>query len=528
MHTVVCRLAPTCETLCRGLRAWARDEREVASIMGLSFPALTTLPLGRYVSLLGEEATERTLARFDELVDRLRGRVVWNVSSTAVGGGVAELVRSLLAYARGLGVDARWAVIDAPPEFFVLTKRLHNAIHGSFGDGSPLGAAERALYEHVNADNAAELLPLVSPGDIVIVHDPQPAAMIRVLLASGAHVIWRCHIGHDSFNGNVEEAWSFLAPYIRDAHAYVFSRATYVPTTHLDASRALVIPPTIDPFSPKNQRLDSEAVRAILARAGFVESAVKTWAATFMREDGTPGRVDRRSEIVRENGPPPETTPLVVQVSRWDHLKDPLGVLRGFARATSEPARAAHLVLAGPQATSVCDDPEGAAVLSEVIDEWRRLPDHVRARVHLASIPTMDVDENAAIVNALQRHASVIVQKSLHEGFGLTVAEGMWKSKPIIASAVGGIQDQIEDGVQGLLLNDPTDLDEFANALDRVLEHPVRALRMGERGHERVLERYLGFASLLRYGALIESLDGRRVDAISVATTAHDAHLTSR
>lgn len=473
--------------------------------MGLRFPELPVLPLGRYATLLTADTIARVMDRVAILRGRLAGRVVWNVSSTAVSGGVAEMVRSILSYARGAGVDARWAVIQGPHEFFRITKRLHNALHGSTGDGSVLGELERQLYEQINAENAAELAPMVQPGDVVIVHDPQPGGMIPTLLARGARVVWRCHIGQDELNAEVEGGWRFLAPYVRGAHAYVFSRAAYVPVDHLAPRRAVVIPPSIDPFSAKNQLLDDRCVRAILKQAGLVTCSAPAGAATFMREDGTPGRVDRTADVIREGPPPEETTPLVVQVSRWDRLKDPSGVLQGFARLPSE--HGAHLILAGPSAGGVSDDPEGASVLATVIAEWRRLPDGVRRRVHLASLPTVDIDENAAMVNALQRHATIIVQKSLHEGFGLTVTEGMWKARPVVAGAVGGIQDQIEDGAQGLLLDDPTDLDAFARALARLLDAPAEARRMGERGHARVLERYLGLDSLLRYGALIEALD---------------------
>lgn len=175
--------------------------------------------------------------------------------------------------------------------------------------------------------------------------------------------------------------------------------------------------------------------------------------------------------------------------------------------ARRDEGRGAHLILAGPSVQGVSDDPEGASVLAAVFAEWLELPASVRARVHLASLPTADVDENAAMVNALQRHATVIVQKSLQEGFGLTVTEAMWKANPVVASAVGGIQDQIEDGVQGLLIKDPTDLDAFAAALARIFDDPVEARRMGDRGHARVIERYLGLDALLRFGALIEAID---------------------
>jgi trehalose synthase len=477
--------------------------------MSLAFPELTMLPLDRYAVLLEDATMTRTVARVAELQARLAGRVVWNVSSTAVGGGVAEMVRSLLSYARGAGVDARWVVISAPPEFFRFTKRLHHALHGSPGDGSPMGDAERRIYDQVNATNAAAFAPLVRADDIVVVHDPQPAGMVPAVLARGARVIWRCHIGHDQLDPEVERGWRFLAPYLRGAHAYVFSRAAYIPAGHLDASRAVVIAPTIDPFSAKNQPMDDRCVRSILRKVGVVHGSSDSSTSTFLREDGTPGRVDRVAEVVREGPPPSETAPLIVQVSRWDRLKDPVGVIEGFGRLAAARWRDVHLVLAGPSVRGVGDDPEGAAELLASMAAWRKLPIDVRRRVQLASLPVVDVDENAAIINALQRHATIIVQKSLHEGFGLTVTEGMWKSRPIVATAIGGIRDQIEDGVQGLLLSDPTDLDGFVAALAQLLEHPTEARLMGERGHERVLQRYLGLDSLMHFGALIESLDSR-------------------
>jgi trehalose synthase len=479
--------------------------------VSLRFPELVLLPLERYATLLGSARMQEIMLRVSELRARLAGRVVWNVSSSAIGGGVSEMVRSLLAYARGAGVDARWAVIQGSPEFFHVTKRLHHALHGSVGDRSPLGAAERSVYERALADDTAALAPMVRPRDVVIVHDPQPAGMIAELARRGAIVIWRCHIGHDRLDGEVELAWRFLAPYLRGAQAYVFSRAAYAPPA-LDASRVVCIPPSIDPFSPKNQSLDEDAVRAILERAGLVDHRGAAGAPRYVREDGTPGRVDRFADVLREDRAPPWDAPLVVQVSRWDDLKDPIGVLVGFALLDARAARGAHLVLAGPNVHAVADDPEGARVFADCAQAWRALEPGPRARVHLASLPTIDVDENAAIVNALQRHATVLVQKSLHEGFGLTVAEAMWKSRPVVASPVGGIRDQIDDGVQGILLTDATDLAGFAAALARVLGDRELQRRMGERGHERVLERYLGIDSLLRYGALIERLDTCKQD----------------
>jgi trehalose synthase len=484
--------------------------------MDLEFPRVSVLRVERYASLLDEDQLAEVLARFAELRDLLVGHVVWNVSSTAVGGGVAEMVRSLLAYARGAGVDSRWVVVQGSPAFFRVTKRLHNALHGAVGDGSPLGEEQRRVYEAVCAGNAAALAPMVRAGDVVVVHDPQPAGLVPSLLARGAQVIWRCHVGHDQLNEEVERGWRFLAPYVRDASAYIFSRAAYVPT-QLDGSRAVVIPPTIDPFSPKNQFLNDDVVHDILAHTGLV-SGSPCGSTMFEREDGTPGRVDRKAEIVQDGPSPSFDDPLVVQVSRWDRLKDPIGVLHGFGLCQDPRA---HLILAGQSVAGVADDPEGASVHAATVQAWAALPDELRRRCHLACLPTDDVGENAAIVNALQRHASVVVQKSLHEGFGLTVAEAMWKSRPVVASAVGGIVDQIDDGVQGLLLRDPSDRPAFAAAVDRLLGDLELARRMGRAGQSRVTERLLGIGSLLRYGALIELLASKTRLTASAPQTRH-------
>jgi trehalose synthase len=268
-----------------------------------------------------------------------------------------------------------------------------------------------------------------------------------------------------------------------------------------------LIPPSIDPFSAKMQELTPESVHAILAQVGILEGPPSPAGASFLRQDGSPGRVDRSADVIRLGRATAPDIPLVVQVSRWDRLKDPLGVLRCFGSAEALlTTPGAELVLAGPNVNALADDPEGAAVFEEVLAAWRALPHHQRRRVHLAHLPMADVEENAAIVNALQRHAAVVVQKSLHEGFGLTVTEAMWKARPVVASAVGGIQDQLEDGVHGLLLRDPTDANAFAVALQRLLDSPALAQQLGEAARARVWERYLGIHSLLRFADLIARL----------------------
>jgi trehalose synthase len=450
------------------------------------------------------------MARYEAVAEAtqaaLGGRAVLNVNSTATGGGVAEMLQTLLAYARGAGVDARWLVIDGDPEFFAITKRIHNALYGSPGDGGALGPPERRHYEEVDGRNADELLALVRPGDVVVIHDPQPAGLAAAAKGAGAHVVWRCHIGRDEPNEWTERAWEFLRPYLADADALVVSRAAFAPPW-ADPARTHVIPPSIDPFSAKNEPMSRRNVLVALSYVGLLAGGGAPPAVPFTRRDGSPGRIDRRVDVVQTGPPAPPDAPLVVQVSRWDRMKDMAGVMAGFARHV-DPSLGAHLLLAGPAVTGVADDPEGADVLEECLAEWRQLPHAARSRVHLACTPMADPDEAAAIVNALQRHAAVIVQKSVAEGFGLTVAEAMWKQRPIVATAVGGIAEQIEDGEHGLLIDDPHDLPAFGAAVERLLRDRVEADRLAENARARATAEFLGDRHLTQYGRVFEQLFG--------------------
>jgi trehalose synthase len=273
----------------------------------------------------------------------------------------------------------------------------------------------------------------------------------------------------------------------------------------LDRDKVWLFPPAIDPFSAKNQELDADTVEAILRTVGLRDSLPET-APVFVRGDGTPDRVERRAELLQEE-PLPAGAKLVVQVSRWDRLKDPRGLLECFELHLADPA--VHLALAAPAAGAVADDPEGAAVFGDVAESWRRMPDEARRRAHLVSLPMVDLDENGAMVNALQRRADVLVQKSLAEGFGLTVAEGMWKARPMVGSRVGGIQDQIVDGESGLLVDDPRDLAAFGRAIRLLLDDPELAARLGRAARGRVMDRFLGIGRLREYVELVASLTSR-------------------
>jgi trehalose synthase len=470
--------------------------RAVTQIEHVEVP---TLPIERFAEVLTaeqEDGRERTVARARK---SLAGRVVWNVNSTAFGGGVAEMLRSLIAYSRAAGVDTRWVVMGGEPDFFRVTKRIHNNLHGDPGDGGPLGALEQSIFEEVASANVERLASLVRPGDIVLAHDPQTAGLLQPLVDLGAHVIWRAHIGLDLPNDCARAAWSFLLPYVSPAAAYVFSRQAFA-WEGLDPERVHVIRPSIDPFSAKNQQLPDPQLRAILHSAGMIAQPGRG-DPVYERHDGSTGRVGRRAQMI-EDRPLAADARVVTQVSRWDRLKDPLGVMEGFVAHVDHGANA-QLVLAGPEPSAVTDDPEGADVLRACVARWESLAPEARKHIHLALLPMADAEENAAIVNALQRWSSVVVQKSLAEGFGLTVAEAMWKARPVVASRVGGIQDQIVDGHSGVLVR-PDDLAGFGAAVSDLLRDRDGAERMGAAAQARVRDEFLGVRHLTEYVDLCE------------------------
>jgi trehalose synthase len=473
--------------------------------MALDDVPVTPLHPERFRDVLSAEglaAFERTIARGRELLD---GRVVWNVNSTARGGGVAEMLRSLIGYVRGAGLDGRWVTIGGNEDFFRVTKRLHNRLHGFAGDGGPLGDDEHAVYERCAAENAEAFAELVGPDDVVILHDPQTAGMIPRLLETGVPVIWRAHIGLDLPNDLAREAWRFLIGYVKRADAYVFSRPAYR-WEGLDDAKVSVIAPSIDAFAPKNHVMSFTSVTAVLRAAGLASDHHHHSRAIFERLDGSVGNVEHEARMVEEHALRLDV-PLVTQVSRWDRLKDPKGILAAFAEHIHHDEEEPHLLLAGPDVMAVADDPEGAEVFGAIEALWHTLPQRLRRRVHLALLPMDDPDENAVIVNALQRRSDVVVQKSLAEGFGLTVSEAMWKGRPVVASHVGGIQDQIEDGRTGYLV-EPNDLETFGDRVNRLLADPHAAERMGEAAQTRVRDLFLGPRHLGQYVDLFERVLG--------------------
>ena len=445
-------------------------------------------PLHRLSRLIGADRADELARVADQTRRVLGGARVWNISSTSIGGGVAEMLRELVGYSIGSGIDVRWLVIGGDQRFFDITKRLHNRLHGTIGDGGALGRSEADHYKSLLQENADSLLHRIGAGDVVMLHDPQTLGLAAPLAERGALVVWRCHIGTERTNGHTEEGWRFLEPFLAPCRAYVFSHRGFVPKV-LETSEIHIIAPSIDPYSAKNRPLNEARVKRLLVKVGLF---------------GDDGDGSFASSVLGGAGPVQWDDRLVVQVSRWDRLKDMQGVLQGFA-AMVEGQAGLRLALVGPEVKSVSDDPEDAAVLADCLAQWENLPHKVRSTVRIVGLPMNDVEVNGLMVNAIQRRATVVVQKSLEEGFGLTVSEAMWKARPVVASAVGGIVDQVVPGT-GVLLRDPSDLNTFGSVLADLLVNPEQMADMGRRARDRIRSNFLSDRHLLDFARLIDAV----------------------
>ena len=391
----------------------------------------TRIPLDDYAALIGTGEIDeiRVLAK------PLRGRTVTMINSTAVGGGVAEILNRLVPLAEELGLKIRWEVMTGGNDFFEVTKSFHNALHGAPYRSDP---KDFEIFLAYNERNRARL-PL--DAEFMVIHDPQPAALIDGRPDNGSHWTWRCHIDLSHPNADV---WDFLEKFVCRYDGSIFSSPQF--------SRQLPIPqylfhPSIDPLSEKNRELDSAFIAEVLARY----------------------KVD-------------PNRPILTQISRFDRLKDPVGVIRAYRIV--KRYFDCQLVLAGGGAA---DDPEGAVVLKDVLREAGSDPD-----IHVLELPAWAPLE----VNALQRASTVVIQKSLREGFGLTVSEALWKRKPVVASAVGGIPIQVIHRHTGLLAHS---VEGTAYQVRYLLSHPEIATKLGEQGHQHVKENFLITENLKRY-----------------------------
>lgn len=376
------------------------------------------------------------------LARELAGRTLKMVNSTAVGGGVAEILSRLVPLLEEVGLRTQWETIKGGEDFFAITKSFHNALHGAKYDGRP------EWFERFLAVNEENRLRMQLDQDFIVIHDPQPAGLVAGREGANNHWIWRCHI---DLSRPDPQVWGFLQPLVARYDAAIFSSPAF--------ARSLPIPqflfyPTIDPLADKNRELDPAFVRDVIA--GF--------------------RLDPQR-------------PIVTQISRFDRLKDPVGVIRAY-RIVRKYADC-QLVLAGGGAS---DDPEGETVLREVQEAANGDPD-----IHILNLPPWSHLE----INALQRASAIIVQKSLREGFGLTVSEGLWKKKPVVASAVGGIPSQVLHKLTGMLVHS---VEGCAYQIRFLLSNPVVARRLGENGCEHVKKNFLITHNLKRYLLLFLAL----------------------
>lgn len=376
------------------------------------------------------------------LSQRLAGKTVQNVNSTSVGGGVAEILTRMVPLLRELGMDAKWDVIKGNDKFFNITKKIHNALHGA---NVVLTSEDWEYFLEVNRGNADEI---DFYGDIVFVHDPQPIALVEKKERVGGKWVWR---GHVDFTNPLPPVMEFLESYINRYDSAVFSAPAFARDLRIPQ---VLIPPSIDPLSDKNKELPEETVDEVLQRLG----------------------IDR-------------SRPIVTQVSRFDRLKDPCGVVEVYKKVKKHVD--CQLVLAGGGAT---DDPEGMKVLDEVKCAATGDPD-----IYIIYLPPgSDIE-----INALQRASTVVLQKSLKEGFGLTVSEALWKAKPVIASAVGGIPLQIKHKYSGILTYS---IEGTAHYLKQLLQEPKYANKLGLNGREHVKNNFLITRHIRDYLLLFLSL----------------------
>ena len=402
--------------------------------------AVSQQTLNQYIPLLGAAEIDELRA----LAAPLKGRRVQMVNSTAVGGGVAELLTRLLPLMADVGLAPSWDVLAGGPDFFNVTKAFHNALHGAHYDDKP---ENLEIFLKYNVQNQRLVR---HDADFTVMHDPQPAALIDARKEHDGHWIWRCHIDLSRPNAAV---WQFLERFVARYDGAIFSSPEF--------SRQLSIPqylfyPSIDPLSDKNRELEPELVKGIVESFG----------------------IDTKR-------------PILTQISRFDRLKDPVGVVRVYRIV--KRYFDCQLVLAGGGAS---DDPEGIQVLAETREAAKGDRD-----IHILELPPVAPVE----VNALQRASTIVIQKSLREGFGLTVAEALWKKKPVVASAVGGIPSQVIHKHTGLLAHS---IEGTAYQIRYLLSHPALATRLAEQGHNHVREQFLVTGNLKRYLTLFLHLMG--------------------
>ncbi|MEO2052633.1 MAG: glycosyltransferase [Allomuricauda sp.] len=450
------------------------------------------------------------LDQAQEPIKNLQGRTIWMINSTAIGGGVAEMLPSQMRILRELGVSIEWLVIEAKENaFFDITKRIHNAIHGS-GNGI-FTKEDREIYERVNRNNLSKAFDLIQDGDIVVVHDPQPmplAAMIKK--EKKVSIIWRCHIGLEEDTDITDAVWEFLKPYTNDYDHFVFSLPSYVPKPL--KKKTSIIPPAIDPLSHKNRELQLHKCIGILYQSGVLDDHKAILYHRYnhlvrkVMRDGSFDVLDAdvNLDLIYR--------PIITEISRWDRLKGFKELMDAFIkmkldnRKNGDPESLDYkriemtlLVMGGPDPAFVSDDPEGQEVLHELTEAYKQVDQSMQNDIAILLLPLDNPKENALIVNALQRSSSIIVQNSIQEGFGLTATEAMWKRKPVLVSGAAGLKFQVVHNKTGQINEDPTDIDKLAKTMDYMLNHPKQRDRWGFNGQLRVIQNFTLFSQLISW-----------------------------
>lgn len=468
-----------------------------------------------YASL--SKLVDEFLKETQQSIENLKGRTIWMINSTATGGGVAEMLPSQMRIMRSLGVKIEWMVIEAKdPSFFDITKRIHNAIHGS-GDGI-FTDEDREVLEKVNAQNAEKAIAAINDGDLVVIHDPQPIPLAAMIAEKrNVKTVWRCHIGLEEQNDTTRGVWSFLSAYFKSYDHFVFSLPEYVPEDLVD--KTSIIPPAIDPLSHKNRILHTDQCVGILLQAGIIGGPEPLLYGFYEHQtrrvmpDGTFNKVNHQSNldlIYR---------PIVTEISRWDRLKGFKELMDAFILMKRENEtstdrssvaykriKAARLVLGGPDPESVSDDPEGEDVLKELIEQYRSIASELQDDIAILLLPMDNPKENALIVNALQRFSNIVVQNSIQEGFGLTATEAMWKQRPVLVSGAAGLRFQVQHDINGKINEDPTNISELAHALKSMLNSPKEREKWGFNGQIRVVENFTLFSQITSWLSTLADL----------------------
>jgi trehalose synthase len=395
------------------------------------------------------------------------GRRLIHINTSDRGGGVAEIIENVTRHDEAHDLRSGWIVIDAPDEFFAVTKGLHHLFHGR-GDTTLLREGAH-IYREVLHEVSVALELEIRQDDILVLHDPQTLGLAAWAARRGRPVYWHCHIGTLRKSVSIKEAlWEFFANDLRAVEAVLVAEPGFLQGAPI--SRTLIVHPAIDPDAPKNVSMGSVDIEEHLQSIG---AKLATDAV------GPAGRI-------WQEGPLPAHVPVVLQVSRWDPLKG----IRDVLRVIEDLDPRVHVVVAGPDPGEVLDDPEGVEQLEEALRQLRALPAQVRGRVHLIALSAQDRDLNALRVNALQRRADVVVQRSVEEGFGLTVTEAMFKAKPVVATRTGGIPRQIDDRFNGRLV-EPNDDEAFIRAVNELVADARLRAEVGAAAEQSVREGYL-------------------------------------